>query len=137
MAITAGGVTASSGYVFTCFWPFRSTACHRARRFPGLWAQQAYPGALHHWLVGYSRLIRGQVLKVRDTHFVQAARALEQMIVESSRAYTAERGAASHVAGEPRHGWRCSFGSVASFLAGRSVRAAPSWGVMIDEGARL
>ncbi|MDT4954279.1 MAG: peptide/nickel transport system permease protein [Acidobacteriota bacterium] len=127
-----------SGYVFNVF-----------LAFPGLLLAIALVGFLGNGLdklilalciigwVGYARLIRGQVLKVREYDFVQAARALgagdlriiavhilpnaiQPLIVQASL------GMAGAVLSE----------ASLSFL-GLGVRAGtPSWGKMIDE-ARL
>jgi peptide/nickel transport system permease protein len=88
--------------------------------------------------VGYARVIRGQVLKVREYDFVQAARALgagdlrilfvhilpnaiQPLIVQASL------GMAGAVLSE----------ATLSFLGLGVPPPAPSWGVMIDEALRV
>ena len=128
-----------SGYVFNVF-----------LAFPGLLlaiAMVAFLGAglnklifalcIIGW-VGYARLIRGQVLKVREYDFVQAARALgasdarillihilpnaiQPLIVQASL------GMAGAVLSE----------AALSFLGLGVPPPAPSWGVMIEEARNL
>ena len=127
-----------SGYVFNVF-----------LAFPGLLlaiAMVAFLGAglnklifalcIIGW-VGYARLIRGQVLKVREYDFVQAARALgasdarillihilpnaiQPLIVQASLG----------MAGR-------SFVRSCTIILGLGVPPAPSWGVMIEEARDL
>ena len=96
-----------SGYVFNVF-----------MAFPGLLlaiAMVAFLGAglnklifalcIIGW-VGYARLIRGQVLKVREYDFVQAARALGRRRTHPSNSHSAECNSTFNRAGESWHGGR-------------------------------
>ena len=111
----------------------RATVAHPARRMTARTTSAKSIG----W-VGYARLIRGQVLKVREYDFVQAARALgasdtrilmvhilpnaiQPLIVQASL------GMAGAVLSE----------AALSFLGLGVPPPAPSWGVMIEEARDL
>jgi peptide/nickel transport system permease protein len=87
--------------------------------------------------VGYARLVRGQVISVRDLEYVHAARAL---------GYSAPRIIARHILPNTAgpilvHG---SFGlggailgeAALSFLGLGVAPGTPSWGALLDEGAQ-
>jgi hypothetical protein len=56
--------------------------------------------------VSYARVIRGQVLRVRELEYVQAARARRRDAAHSGETYRAGGGASAHCAGDARYG-RC------------------------------
>ena len=88
--------------------------------------------------MGYARLIRGQVLKVREYDFVQAARALG---ASDARIllypYPAKRDSAIDRSGQPGNGRSSLVGSVVVISRPGVPPPAPSWGVMIEEARDL
>ena len=85
--------------------------------------------------VGYARLIRGQVLKVKEMEFVQSARAAGSPPVRLLLAHILPN-ALSPVIVEATFGIARAIVAEAglSFLGLGVAPPAPSWGAMIDEG---
>ena len=128
-----------SGYVFNVFLAFPGLLLAIAMvAFLGAGLNKLILALCIIGLVGYARLIRGQVLKVREYDFVQAARALgasdarillihilpnaiQPLIVQASL------GMAGAVLSE----------ASLSFLGLGVPPPAPSWGVMIEEARDL
>jgi len=128
-----------SGYVFNVFLAFPGLLLAIARvAFLGAGLNKLILALCIIGWVGYARLIRGQVLKVREYDFVQAARALgasdarillvhilpnaiQPLIVQASL------GMAGAVLSE----------ASLSFLGLGVPPPAPSWGVMIEEARDL
>ena len=74
--------------------------------------------------VGYARLVRAQVLAVREREFVEAARALGASdLRDPYTAYSAEHDSTCDCAGGDRHGWRDSGRSDDEFSWARRAAA--------------
>lgn len=84
--------------------------------------------------VGYARLVRGQVLQIREEEYVQAARSLGM-----GQGRVLLRHVLPNVVGPLAV--QCTFGLAAAILSesalaflGLGVQGAPSWGAMLDGG---